>query len=112
MPGVNVQSNDAFGAHEESQKITLRSFNGTCLGYTFDGLPFGDNVYGNYNGLNIRRALISRNFASVELTFGIGSLGTASTSNLGGTIQYYSGDPAREFGGRVAHTLGSDTNRW
>ncbi|WP_172107405.1 TonB-dependent receptor plug domain-containing protein, partial [Xanthomonas axonopodis] len=42
MPGVNVQSNDAFGANEESQTISLRGFNGTRLGYTLDGLPLGD----------------------------------------------------------------------
>ncbi|WP_155616236.1 TonB-dependent receptor plug domain-containing protein, partial [Xanthomonas vesicatoria] len=61
MPGVNVQSNDAFGANEESQTISLRGFNGTRLGYTLDGLPLGDNAYGNYNGLNISRALIAEN---------------------------------------------------
>ncbi|MCF5932214.1 Plug domain-containing protein, partial [Xanthomonas perforans] len=88
MPGVNVQSNDAFGANEESQTISLRGFNGTRLGYTLDGLPLGDNAYGNYNGLNISRALIAENFGGVELASGIGALGTASTSNLGGTIQY------------------------
>ncbi|WP_140724474.1 TonB-dependent receptor [Pseudomonas sp. Hp2] len=111
MPGVNVQSNDAFGANEESQKISLRGFNGTRLGYTLDGLPLGDNAYGNYNGLNVSRALIAENFGGVELASGIGSLGTASTSNLGGTIQYYSDDPASVFGGRIAQTVGSDSNR-
>lgn len=111
IPGVNVQSNDAFGANEESQKISLRGFNGTRLGYTLDGLPLGDNAYGNYNGLNISRALIAENFGGVELASGIGSLGTASTSNLGGTIQYYSDDPSSVFGGRIAQTLGSDANR-
>ncbi|BAE71121.1 conserved hypothetical protein [Xanthomonas oryzae pv. oryzae MAFF 311018] len=65
MPGVNVQSNDAFGANEESQTISLRGFNGTRLGYTLDGLPLGDNAYGNYNGLNISRALIAENFGGV-----------------------------------------------
>ncbi|MCW1777241.1 Plug domain-containing protein [Pantoea ananatis] len=87
IPGVNVQSNDAFGANEESQTISLRGFNGVRLGYTLDGLPLGDNAYGNYNGLNISRALIAENFGGVELASGIGSLGTASTSNLGGTVQ-------------------------
>ncbi len=111
IPGVNVQSNDAFGANEESQTISLRGFNGTRLGYTLDGLPLGDNAYGNYNGLNISRALIAENFGGVELASGIGSLGTASTSNLGGTVQYYSDDPSTVMGGRVAQTVGSDANR-
>ncbi|MBN6150812.1 TonB-dependent receptor [Xanthomonas sp. AmX2] len=111
IPGVNVQSNDAFGANEEAQTISLRGFNGTRLGYTLDGLPLGDNAYGNYNGLNISRALIAENFGGVELASGIGSLGTASTSNLGGTLQYYTDDPSAVFGGRVAQTVGSDANR-
>ncbi|WP_197710275.1 hypothetical protein, partial [Vibrio sp. T9] len=37
--------------------------------------------------------------------------GTASTSNLGGAIQYFSSDPAKTFGGKVAQTFGSDHNR-
>jgi iron complex outermembrane receptor protein len=111
LPGVSVQSNDAFGANEESQTITLRGFNATRLGYTLDGLPLGDNAYGNYNGLNISRALIAENMATVELSEGIGALGTASTSNLGGAIGYFSSDPAKTFGGKVAQTFGSDHNR-
>lgn len=111
MPGVNVQSNDAFGANEESETISLRGFNGQRLGYTLDGVPLGDNAYGNYNGLNISRALIAENFGGAELAEGIGSLGTASTSNLGGAIQYYSDDPATTFGGRIAETIGTDQNR-
>jgi iron complex outermembrane receptor protein len=111
LPGVNVESNDAFGANEESQSITLRGFNTTRLGYTLDGLPLGDNAYGNYNGLNISRALIAENMSTVELSEGIGALGTASTSNLGGTIQYFSADPSTKFGGKVAQTFGSDHNR-
>ncbi|HEV2679472.1 MAG TPA: TonB-dependent receptor [Rhodanobacter sp.] len=111
LPGVNVQSNDAFGANEESQTISLRGFNTTRLGYTLDGLPLGDNAYGNYNGLNISRALIAENFDGAELAQGIGGLGTASTSNLGGSIQYYSDDPASTFGGRFGQTFGSDNNR-
>ena len=111
IPGVNVQSNDAFGAHEESQTVSLRGFNGTRLGYTLDGLPLGDNAYGNYNGLNISCALIAENFGGVELASGIGSLGTASTSNLSGTVQYFSDDPFTETGVRLSQTVGSDQNR-
>lgn len=111
IPGVNVQSNDAFGANEESQTISLRGFNTVRLGYTLDGLPLGDNAYGNYNGLNISRAMLAENFGGVELASGIGSLGTASTSNLGGTIQYYTDDPSTVAGGRLSQTFGTDQNR-
>lgn len=108
LPGVSVQSNDAFGANEESQSVTLRGFDKSRLGYTLDGIPLGDNSYGNYNGLSISRALIPENLAGVELSQGIGSLGVASTSNLGGTLQYYSQDPDTEAGGRLQQTIGSN----
>jgi iron complex outermembrane receptor protein len=111
IPGVNVQSNDAFGANEESQSIQLRGYGTTQLGYTLDGLPLGNNAYGAFNGLNISRALIAENFGGAELAVGIGNVGTASTSNLGGTVQYYSDDPAPGFGGRFGQTFGSDSNR-
>ncbi|UZW62145.1 TonB-dependent receptor [Lysobacter enzymogenes] len=111
LPGISVQSNDAYGANEESQTISLRGFNQRLLGYTLDGIPLGDNSYGNYNGLGISRALIGENLAGAELAAGIGSLGTASTSNLGGTLQYFSADPEAEFGLRVAQTFGSDSTR-
>lgn len=35
----------------------------------------------------------------------------ASTSNLGGTIQYFSQDPSTEFGGRASVTVGDDNQR-
>jgi len=111
LPGVSVQSNDAFGANEESQTISLRGFDKSRLGYTLDGIPLGDNSYGNYNGLSIARALIAENLAGAELSQGIGSLGVASTSNLGGAIQYFSMDPASEFGGRASITAGDDNQR-
>jgi len=111
LPGVSVQSNDAFGANEESQSITLRGFDKSRLGYTLDGIPLGDNSYGNYNGLSIARALIAENLAGAELSQGIGSLGVASTSNLGGTIQYFSQDPSTEFGARASVTVGDDNQR-
>jgi iron complex outermembrane receptor protein len=72
LPGVSVQSNDAFGANEESQTISLRGFDKSRLGYTLDGIPLGDNSYGNYNGLSIARAIIAENLAGAELSQGIG----------------------------------------
>lgn len=111
LPGVSVQSNDAFGANEESQTISLRGFDKNRLGYTLDGIPLGDNSYGNYNGLSIARAIIGENLAGAELAQGIGSLGVASTSNLGGTIQYFSSDPSSVFGGRASITMGEDNQR-
>ncbi|MGC4028824.1 MAG: TonB-dependent receptor [Steroidobacteraceae bacterium] len=111
MPGVNAQSVDALGANEQSLSMSVRGFNTTRLGYTLDGMPLGDGAYNNYNGLTISRALISENLGRADLSMGIGNLGIASTSNLGGAVTYFSSDPARELGIRASQGVGSDSNR-
>ena len=108
LPGVSFQSADAFGAYEWSARIVLRSFNQNQLGFTLDGVPLGDMSYGNHNGLHISRAIISENVARVDVAQGSGALGTASSSNLGGTVQFVSRVPTTEFGVDVSGAFGSD----
>jgi iron complex outermembrane receptor protein len=109
LPGVSFQSADAFGAYEWSTRITLRGFNQNQLGFTLDGVPLGDMSYGNHNGLHISRAIISEDVGRVDLMQGAGALSTASTSNLGGTLQFFSRNPAQDMGGELAGTIGSDS---
>lgn len=97
LPGVNFQSADPFGAYEWSTRITLRGFNQNQLGFTLDGVPLGDMSYGNTNGLHISRAIIADNIGQTRVSQGAGALGTASTSNLGGTIEFFSRDPQDEL---------------
>jgi iron complex outermembrane receptor protein len=108
LPGVNFQSADAFGAYEWSTRISLRGFNQNQLGFTLDGVPLGDMTYGNVNGLHISRAAISENIASTTVSQGAGALGTASTSNLGGTIQFVSRAPSDTADLVASGTYGSD----
>ena len=108
LPGVSFQSADAFGNYEWSARIVLRGFNQNQLGFTLDGVPLGDMSYGNHNGLHISRAVISENVARVDVAQGSGALGTASSSNLGGTVQFISRKPAENFGLDLAGTYGSD----
>lgn len=98
LPGVNFQSADPFGVYEWSTRITLRGFNQNQLGFTLDGVPLGDMSYGNTNGLHISRAIIADNIGSTRVSQGAGALGTASTSNLGGTLEFFSRDPQDELG--------------
>ncbi len=107
LPGVNFQSADAFGVYEWSTRISLRGFNQNQLGFTLDGIPLGDMSYGNTNGLHISRAIISDNIGNVRVSQGAGALGTASTSNLGGTIEFFSRAPSAEFGVSANATYGS-----
>ena len=111
LPGVNFQSADPFGSYEWSTRIVVRGFNQNQLGFTLDGVPLGDMSYGNHNGLHISRAVPSEDVGRVSLSQGAGALSTASTSNLGGTLEFFTLDPAADFGGRVDLTGGSDSTR-
>lgn len=112
LPGVIFETADPWGNNEQNQSLIIHGFSTQQLGYTLDGVPLGDQQYGNYNGLSVSRAVTSENVARVELASGAGSVGVASTSNLGGAIETFSSDPRREFGADVRHTLGSyDTGR-
>lgn len=107
LPGVSFQSADPFGAYEWSTRFSVRGFGQNYMGFTLDGIPLGDMSYGNNNGLHISRAISSENIGRVNLSQGSGSLGVASTSNLGGTVQFVSADPENKFGTRVDQTIGS-----
>lgn len=111
LPGVNFQSADPLGNYEWSTRFTVRAFAQNQLGFTLDGVPLGDMSYGNLNGLHISRAISSENVARADLSQGTGSLDTPSSSNLGGTLQFYSSDPAKAFGLQASQTLGSNSNR-
>jgi iron complex outermembrane receptor protein len=107
LPGVSFQTADPWGNNEQNLSLFVHGFNGQQLGYTMDGVPLGDQQYGNYNGLAPQRALTSENVRSVVLATGAGDLGTASTSNLGGAIETYSRDPSKERNVNLQQTLGS-----
>lgn len=111
LPGVNFQSADPYGAYEWSTRIVVRGFNQNQLGFTLDGVPLGDMTYGNHNGLHISRAVPSENVARVELSQGAGSLDIASTSNLGGAVEFFSADPGQEFGAQFEQMFGDDSAR-
>jgi outer membrane receptor protein involved in Fe transport len=112
LPGVTFLTADPWGNNEQNISLYVHGFSASQLGYTLDGVPLGDQTYGNYNGLSPQRAIISENVGRVTLASGAGDLGTASTSNLGGTIDTFSSDPKEQFGGTIQQTFGSyDTFR-
>ncbi len=112
LPGVDFVSSDPLGAYEWAQQITIRGFTTDQMGYTLDGVPLGNMQYRNNNGLSIGRALITENNGPVTLSQGSGALGTASTSNIGGTIDFTSLAPTDDVGIDLAQTYGSaDTRR-
>lgn len=111
LPSVSFQSANALGTNEWSTRIAVRGFNQNQLGFTLDGVPLGDMSYGAFNGLHISRAIASENIGRTSLSQGAGALDTASSSNLGGTLEFYSRKPTDDFGVDLQGSFGSE-NAW
>src|SRR5262249_3529420 len=107
LPGVVFETADPWGNNEQNESLLVHGFTQQQLGFTMDGVPLGDQQYGNYNGLSPSRAVTSENVDHVTLSSGAGSLGVASTSNLGGAIETFSSDPSQDFGFDLPQTVGS-----
>ncbi len=107
LPGVLFETADPWGNNEQNEFLYVHGFSTQQLGYTMDGVPLGDQAYGNYNGLSVSRAVISENVDKVVLSSGAGALGVASSSNLGGAIETFSRDPSKTMGFDVRQTVGS-----
>ncbi|MES3151955.1 TonB-dependent receptor [Sphingomonas faeni] len=107
LPGVTFLTADPWGNNEQNISLFIHGFNQQQLGYTLDGVPLGDQTYGNFNGLSPQRAIISENVGRITLATGAGDLGTPSTSNLGGTIDAFSSDPKQDLGATIQQVVGS-----
>ncbi|MBB2201838.1 TonB-dependent receptor [Gluconacetobacter tumulisoli] len=109
LPSVNFMSADPFGAYEWSTRITVRGFSQDQLGFTLDDIPLGNMEYDSERGLNVNRSIISENIRSTTVSQGAGSVEMPSSTNLGGTIQFYSSDPRDVAGGTIQQTFGSNS---
>ena len=52
LPGVLYETADPWGNNEQNESLFVHGFTTQQLGYTMDGVPLGDQQYGNYNGLS------------------------------------------------------------
>jgi len=107
LPSVDYTSADPYGAYEWAVRISVRGFNQNQLGFTLDEVPLGDMSYGNWNGLHISRAVQDENVSRIVLSQGTGALETASNSNLGGTVQFFSADPSDKRSVTIDQSFGS-----
>ena len=106
LPGVLYVTADPWGNNEQNAQMFIHGFSASQLGYTMDGVPLGDQNYGNFNGLAPQRAVISENVGRTVVTTGAGELGIASTSNLGGAVEVFSRDPQSRLGLEANQTVG------
>jgi iron complex outermembrane receptor protein len=107
LPSVNFTSADPYGSYEWGSHISVRGFSQSQLGFTLDEVPLGDMSYGNWNGLHVSRAIIDENIGRAVISQGTGALETASTSDLGGTLQFYSLDPSDKRSFTASQSFGS-----
>jgi hypothetical protein len=106
LPGVLYITADPWGNNEQNAQLFIHGFSISQLGYTMDGVPLGDQSYGNFNGLSPQRAIMSESIGSTTVATGAGELGIASTSNLGGAVQVVSRDPEAHMGAELNQTVG------
>lgn len=109
MPGILFQSADGQGLDIWSQSLYMHGFLLNQVGVTLDGIPLGDQQYHALNGLNVMNALASENIGHMDVSMSAGAESVASTSNLGGSIEYFSADPKHKMGGQVNQTFGSNS---
>lgn len=109
LPGFNVQANDALGMYEFGNSVSVRAFNMQQLGFLLDGIPMGRSD--QFGGSPIYRYVENENLQSVTASSGAGDVGLPSYSSLGPIVSYRTMLPAKEFGGFLSQTFGSDDLR-
>ena len=101
VPGVSFQNNDAYGS--SGGTLSIRGFDSSRVSLTFDGIPLNDSGnYAIYSGQQIDPELIEQ----VNVNLGSTDVDSPTASAVGGTVNYRTRLPHKEFGGRVVGSLG------
>ena len=112
LPGVLYETADPWGNNEQNESLVVHGFTTQQLGYTMDGVPLGDQQYGNYNGLSPSRALTSENVAQRAPVVRRRLTGRGVHQQSGRRDRNLFQRSARRFGVDVRQTGGSyDTSR-
>lgn len=101
VPGVSFQNNDAYGS--SGGTLSIRGFAGDRISLTFDGVPLNDSGnYAIYSNQQIDPELIEQ----VNVNLGTTDVDSPTAAAVGGTVNYRTRLPHKEFGGRVVGSLG------
>ena len=101
VPSVNFTNNDPSGA--SGGNVRIRGFDGNRISLTFDGLPLNDT--GNY-AIFSNQQLDPEIIAQVNVNQGTTDVDSPTAASSGGTINYRSLIPSREFGALARGSLG------
>ena len=102
LPGVNFTNSDPYG--NSGGNLRIRGFDGARVSMTFDGVPLNDT--GNY-ALYTNQQLDSELMERVNVNLGTTDVDSPTASATGGTINYVSRTPAKDFGVMLQPSIGS-----
>ena len=101
LPGVSFQNNDPFGS--AGGTLTIRGFDSTRIGLTFDGVPLNDT--GNY-ALYSNQQLDPELIEQVNVSYGSTDVDSPTAAASGSTVNYTTIVPTDKFGVRVLGSVG------
>lgn len=101
VPGVSFQNNDAYGS--AGGTLTIRGFDSSRISLTVDGIQLNDSGnYAIYSNQQFDPELIEQ----VNVNLGSTDVDSPTASAVGGTVNYRTVTPRKEFGGQVSGSLG------
>ncbi|RYE04356.1 MAG: TonB-dependent receptor [Sphingomonadales bacterium] len=101
VPGVSFQNNDAYGS--SGGTLTIRGFTSDRISLTFDGVPLNDTGnYAIYSNQQIDPELIEQ----VNVNLGSGDVDSPTASAVGGTVNYRTKTPDKQFGAMLSGSAG------
>jgi iron complex outermembrane receptor protein len=101
LPGVSFQNNDPFGS--AGGTLTIRGFDSSRIGLTFDGIPLNDTGnYAVYSNQQLDPELIEQ----VNVSYGSTDVDSPTAAASGSTVNYRTIVPTDEFGARMQGSIG------
>jgi len=106
LPAVNFTNNDAYGS--SGGDVVIRGFDSQRISLNVDGIQLNDTGnYAIYSNQQLDPELISK----VSTNLGTTDVDSPTASATGGTINYVTRRPAREFGVILQPSIGDDNYR-
>ena len=103
VPGVSFQNNDAYGS--SGGTLNIRGFDSSRVSLTFDGIQLNDSGnYAIYSNQQLDPELIEQ----VNVNLGSTDVDSPTASAVGGTVNYRTITPRKDFGVNVSASLGED----
>ncbi|MFM6930690.1 MAG: TonB-dependent receptor plug domain-containing protein, partial [Novosphingobium sp.] len=101
VPGVSFQNNDAYGS--SGGTLNIRGFSSDRVSLTFDGVPLNDSGnYAIYSNQQVDPELIEQ----VNVNLGTTDVDSPTASAAGGTVNYRTKKPDRDFGAMLSGSAG------